>query len=90
MSKELTGMQKQLTDALNMEQAYNAYIRTKEEYCRKYNVDVIYPSTEVERLQVIINEQLQVIIKNKKLLTSNKTSKSSPTKLRLSDSDLLL
>ena len=81
MTKDLTGMSKQLKDALDMEMAFKAYIREKEEYCRKYGVKIAYPSSEVERLHVIINSN------DSKPLSSKKTPKPSTT---LSDSDLLL
>lgn len=81
MSKDFTDMSKQLKDALDMEQAFKAYIREKEEYCRKYNVKIAYPSSEVERLQMIINS-------DDKPLTSKKTPKPSNT--FTCDSDLLL
>lgn len=81
MSKDLTSMSKQLKDALDMEMAFKAYIKEKEEYCRKYNVKIAYPSSEVERLQVIINS-------DDVPLTSKKTPK--PTSHTSSDIDLLL
>lgn len=82
MSKDLTGMSKQLMDALDMEQAFKAYIRYKEDYCRKYNVKIAYPSSEVERLQVLINSD------DKPLTNAKKTPKTKTS--TLSDSDLLL
>lgn len=78
MSKDLTGMSKQLMDAIDIEKAFKSYIHYKEEYCRKYGVKIAYPSSEVERLQVLING-------DEKPLSSKKTPKSST-----SDSDMLL
>lgn len=81
MTKDLTCMSKQLKDALDMEMAFKAYIIKKEEYCRKYGVKIAYPSSEVERLQVIINSD------DDKPLTSNKHAPKLHTS---SDSELLL
>lgn len=78
MTKDLTGMSKQLMDAIDIEKAFHAYIHYKEEYCRKYGVKIACPTTEVSRLQ-------SVIAGDKKPLTSKKTPKVST-----SDSDMLL
>lgn len=82
MSKDLTGMSKQLMDALDTEKAFKAYIRYKEDYCRKYGVKIAYPSSEVERLQLLINSD------DKPLTNTKKTPKTKTS--TFSDSDLLI
>lgn len=80
MSKDLTGMSKQLMDALDMEKAFKAYIHYKEEYCRKYGLKIACPTTEVSRLQ-------SIIAGDEKPLSSKKTPVLHTS---TSDSDLLL
>lgn len=83
--KNLNGMSKQLTEALDVETAYRAYVKLQMEYNEKYGVHVSYPDTEVKRLEIDINseEDAPDWMSNKKRVKKTLISASS-------DLDLLL
>lgn len=83
MEKNLNKISEQLVDAVELESAFRAYINKKEKYCKKYNVKIDCPSTEVDRLHDILNGEVEPLMP----MPSKKKTKVNS---KLSDSDLLL